>query len=422
MGLVKEMMIQMEEDRIRGYSVPDMGEKFLCTHHFSNPYLSGFIATNGVSGYCSYCGHEGTVIDLAVFVEYIGKRLAEYLEDINDAGLFLESMLYDDDDEEIPGLIRRCGYIAPADADFYESTEEAMVDFDLVPDSDSLYEDIASNLYLGDKIRRDPTSPLLSDELSFLWHQFSSLVRYRQRYTFFRSSLFQEDLRQSSNALSDILAELSGLVQLVERTLPMGSRLYRCRPAMPSDTIEGFNDVTAPPAKFAKANRLSPTGISMFYGSFDEDTPLAETLNYANTSQVIYRGAFKTKKDLSVIDLCRIPKIDFWMPSGWQEYSFLHDFHEEISKPIGKEDNPDIEYIPSQIFTEYLRHLCKASSGEPYDGIIYQSSLTKKENIVLFFDNKSSASILELCEPIKEVYSTPFPCEEKNNENPKDSL
>ena len=400
------MMIQMEEDRVRGYSVPERGEKFLCSDHFSDPYLRDYIKLHGTLGECSYCGSRGTVLDLADFVEYIGIRLAEYLEDIDNAGLFLASSFYDDGDEEIPGFIRRCGYIAPEDADFYESNLDAMDDFGLIPDSDSLYEDISSSLYLENKIRRDPTSLLLSDELSLLWSRFSNLVKYQQRYTFFKSSLFDEEsLLHSSSSLSDILTELSSLVRRVEDTIHTGVVLYRCRPATKTDTVTGFTDLTSPPARVAKANRLSPAGIPMFYGSFDKETPLAETRNYAKSLPLIYRGSFETTKDLRVVNLCNMPKLSFWMPSGWQEYSFLYQFHKEISKPIAEGDNPEIEYIPSQIFTEYLRYLCKSSIGEPYDGIVYQSALTKRRNIVLFFDNRTSADVLRLCRPIEEVSS-----------------
>lgn len=412
MGWAKEMLIQMDEDYSRGYSIPEKGEKFLCAHHFRNEYLKDFIRVHGSQGKCSYCEREEHVIDLADFVKYVGERLFEYLEDINDACLYLESSIFDDEEEEIPGIARRCGFAAPSDVDFYESNVEALEDFGLVPDSEELYKDLSSNLYLENKIRRDPTSLLLSDELSMRWEQFCDLVKSRQRYTFFRSSQFDyEAFQHSSNGLSDILTELGGLVRNVEDKLPLGTTLYRCRPAKETDKVASFADVTAPPVAASKANRLSPTGISMFYGSFDKDTPLIETRAYA-TTPLIYRAAFEITRDLRVINLCNMPAVDFWMPSGWQEYSFLSHFHQEISKPLTPKDNPDIEYIPSQIFTEYLRYLCLSSAGEPYDGIIYQSAQTKKPNIVLFYDNKTSADVLQLRDPIELAYS--------NSDSPSD--
>jgi len=394
MGWAKEMLIQMEEDRASGYSVPKRGEKLLCEEHFDNQYLNAYIKSHGHEGICSYCGNKGTVLDLTDFIEYIGGKLAIYLEDIDNAGLFLESSFYDDEDEEIPGYTRHCGYITPANVEYYDSNDEAIACFDLVPNSDALYDDISSCLHMENKIRRNPTSLMLSEELSYLWHQFSDLVKNRQRFTFFRSSLFDDEVyKHSDNGLSDILSELRSLVLKVEYIVPEGTILYRCRPVKESDKIEGFKDLTSPPAPNAKANRLSPTGISMFYGSFDKNTSIKEVSSYMKASMICC-GTFKTTKSLSVVNLCNLPQADFWMPSGWQEVSFMNHFHKEISKPIGDKDNPDIEYIPSQIFTEYLRFLCKNTTGNPYDGVIYQSAQTGKQNIVLFYDQKSSAKVL----------------------------
>ena len=78
------------------------------------------------------------------------------------------------------------------------------------------------------------------------------------------------------------------------------------------------------------------------------------------------------------------------MPQYYLEYKFLKKFHSEITQPITK--NPGIEYVPTQIFTEYIRFM----SNKHIDGIMYKSSLTGKKNIVLFYDNNTTADILEL--------------------------
>lgn len=401
MGFAKQLMIQEEEGRSRGYSLPECGEKFLCSCHFSNPYLREYIENNGDNGKCSYCGHEGMVIDLRDFVEFVGGRLSEYLQDLDSADLPLASGLLDDDDE-ILGLAHIGPYLVSDEADYFDNNGEALACFGLVPDSDKLYDDLSLCLHLEYKIRKNPNSPLMSEELAYLWSQFSDLVKRKQRYTFFHSSLFDEpSIEHSPNGLSDILSELGTLMHRVESFLPTGTLLYRGRPTKSKGEVNCFKDLTSPPAEFAKVNRLSSAGISMFYGSFEPDTPIEEIRHYSNDS-FIYLGHFETTKDLCVVNLCNLPKIDFWMPSGWQEYSFLSHFHDEISKPIS-EDKPDIEYIPSQIFTEYVRYLCRASTGKSYDGIIYRSSLTGRKNVVLFYDCDMSAEILRLVKDPDEL-------------------
>lgn len=399
MGYMKRLMEEYDASVARGYSIPEKGERFLCSDHYDNTYLRDFIVKKGREGICSYCGRKGVVLDLFEFVSYVGGRLADYLEDIDDAGLPSAKSYYDDEEEEIPGLVRRGSYIAPEEAEYYESNWEALEDFGLLSNSEILDGDISSHLFLEYKIRRNPTSYLLSEELSYLWERFCKLVKTSQRYTFFKSSLFDAiSIENSDNGVFDILSELGGLVHLVEDSLPSGSTLYRCRPAKEGEQIDGFKDLTSPPVSKARSNRLSPSGISMFYGSFDLETPIKETKNYTK-DPTIYLSAFRTTKQLSVVNLCKMPEADFWMPNGWQEYSFLNHFHKEISKPLGPDDVSEIEYVPSQIFTEYLRYLCKNTEGNHFDGIVYRSSLTDKENVVLFYDSKKSSSVLELLGP-----------------------
>ena len=390
------MMEEHEASVARGYSIPESGERFLCSCHYDNIYLKDFIINNGIDGTCTYCGRKGIVIDFAMFVGFVGGRLSEYLEDLDAAGLPSAKAFYDDDEEEIPGFARRGYYIAPADVEYYASNEEAMYDIGLISDSDELNDALSSHLFLEDKIRRDPTSLLLSEELSFLWKQFCDLVKKRQRYTFFKSPLFERTTTDySAHGLDDILSELGNLIHMVEEILPTGTVIYRCRPAKNEDVVRGFRDLTAPPVSKAKSNRMSPIGISMFYGSFEKETPIIETKHYSK-DPLAYLGIFRTTRQLLVINLFSAPEADFWMPSGWQEYGFLNSFHQEISKPIGPNDVDEIEYVPSQVFTEYLRYLCKNSRGEHYDGIIYRSAMTNKKNIVLFYDQESSSNVLEL--------------------------
>jgi RES domain len=52
---------------------------------------------------------------------------------------------------------------------------------------------------------------------------------------------------------------------------------------------------------------------------------------------------------------------------------FLHHFGDEISKPIS-DSVKAYEYVPTQVMTEYFRHLFHRESGEPLNGIAFRSS------------------------------------------------
>ena len=403
MGRWKEYQIEQDEQIARGYIAPERGKKYLCSSHYSDEFLKEYIDENGTDGVCSYCGKHAKVLDLSDFVEHVGGNLADWLEDVDNAGLFLENFLGsdDDDDDEIPGFKKVGGYIAPSDADYYESNEEVMEDFDLISNNNALNIDLSECLYMERKIRRDPTTMMLSDELSLMWSEFCRLVKGERRFTFFKSPMFENaHPSRSDNGLFDILTELGGVIRAAEGIIPAGTILFRCRPADEKEKVTEFKDITAPPVEFAKANRLSPVGISMFYGSYDKATPLREVLNYCDDKPLYYTGRFHTTQELSVVDLSSL-KCSFWMPKYWQETLFLIRFHREISKPLKKGDT-EVEYVPPQIFTEYLRYLCRNSQDKPYDGIVYRSSLTGEKNVALFYDNKTSEQILELEEITKK--------------------
>lgn len=398
MGQCKERQIEIEQAYSKGYIYPKHNHKAVCAKHFSNQYLAKYINKNGYAGICSYCGHHTTVLNMTDFMDYVGNRLVDYLGPMDNEDLYLANSFMDKDEEEIPGFVKRGPYIVPFDTEYYEDVYDLVNDYGLVTTDDSLNEDIASCFNVDYWIRRDPTALLMKDELLFSWQNFASLVKNKLRYTFFRHDEYYQDANNSPYKETDILAEVATMVKLLEENIPAGEKLYRGRPEDDKAPFSKFSELTSTPVCAAKSNRMSPHGISMFYGSFESNTPVKEIFNYLkDKSTHIYLGEFMTKRDLKVINLCNIPSPNFWMEDkdDWQRYAFLHSFHEEISKPIGSNDE-ELEYIPSQVFSEYLRFIQKSKDGSPYDGIVYRSSLTEKKNVVLFYDNKSSEKILEL--------------------------
>jgi hypothetical protein len=133
----------------------------------------------------------------------------------------------------------------------------------------------------------------------------------------------------------------------------------------------------------------------MFYGSLDPETALEETIDDSDTGvgRVASIGTFNVIKQLEVLDLTQdheVPSI-FDTNRSYLRSSliFLRNFEEEISKPIEKDGAEHIEYVPTQVFTEYMRHLYRDQSGNNLDGILYRSS--KHEGgvcCVLFIQNE----------------------------------
>jgi hypothetical protein len=67
----------------------------------------------------------------------------------------------------------------------------------------------------------------------------------------------------------------------------------------------------------------------------------------------------------------------------------LAKFVDDLSKPIEKDGRQHIGYVPTQIFTEYIRHFLQAPNGESIMGIVYPSAQNEGANsCVLFLENK----------------------------------
>ena len=68
---------------------------------------------------------------------------------------------------------------------------------------------------------------------------------------------------------------------------------------------------------------------------------------------------------------------------------FLHRLADDISRPIARDDRVHIEYVPTQVVTEFLR-TTKLPEGAKLDGIRYRSSRRDGGiSLVLFADRRN---------------------------------
>lgn len=396
MGQVKQQWI---EDESRGYCLPQ--EKYVCSNHFDDTYLQQYIQEHSSSGKCEYCGRKTHVIDLRDFMEYAAGKITAYYGNPGEESLYLASSFYDDGEEEIPGFKRVGSFVSPSYADNFDSTAELLYNLDLITDNDQLNKDIEDCFILDEWIQHHPYMMTEGQELSLMWKMFKRMVKHEQRFTFFKKPEFMGEKLSEDNSLMDILTELGVIISEHNlcKELDIARELYRCRFIDVGERVDTFDKITSPPDSKAKQSRMSPAGVSMFYGAFDSNTAVIESSPDGITisgSHVV--GKFKTKTKLKVLDLTDLPQLSFWMPSNWQVIEFLYSFRNEITKPIMRDDRIHMEYVPSQVFTEYLRYIYRNTKKEKIDGLIYGSSLKKatSSNIVLFYNQRTSADILEL--------------------------
>lgn len=392
MGWVKNKMMEMQDNG--DWPSHDLADKYVCTCHFEDKYLNEIIQSHGKQGTCSYCGKQSVGCDMKTLCEQIVWKIGLYYQPLDNAGLYLADDFYDDEQEVIPGFKRIGEYVAPNNLTYFDSVDELMDGLYLITDDDDLNDDIKSCFTTEQWISSDIYDEDRRIKYANQWDRFVDMVTHHGRFTFLATPEFKNIIQENKGKSDDILSVLSDLIieQGLVKTLSKGMKLYRARKVDDAKVEYVFEDITSPPDDCAFPNRMSPAGISMFYASFEKETASNECIGGESKGLIV--GTFETAKDLKVIDLTTIPEQSFWV-KNWQENQFLHHFNENITKRVDPKDTNHLQYIPTQVFTEFLRYMFRDDKGQQVDGLIYGSSKTKEKNIVLFCNQKESEKFID---------------------------
>jgi hypothetical protein len=377
MGIAKSKMI---EDWDRGF---DSGsDKTVCTNCFEDEGLKKFIEKNHNYSTCSYCESdddtEVIACDFDTTLEHIVSSISQYWSDPASAGIPYESA--------------EGGWQMPT---MY--THELLWHIDFNVNHGELFDDICSTIHNHEWCTRDPYSLAEHEVLMTGWDNFCRFVKTKSRYFFLNAVNTELNPNQHDEinpvVILDVLADAINQFQWIT-TITSAEEILRVRITNPAEEYQTATELGSPPIKYARLpNRMSPAGISMFYGAFDLETSIAETYQPSATEKKAICGVFKPVRPLTMIDLSR----PFEVPTIFDEegkktrtkLQFLEDFIEDFTKPIDREDRAHIDYVPTQIVTEYFRHVFKTADGIPCDGVIYPSSKSPgKRALVIFADSE----------------------------------
>ena len=376
MGIAKRMQ---EEAMERGFSV-DEGI-VVCPDCFDEAALQDFIRSCGGTTPCTYCGKvgEGTCMLEKLMVHAMSCIRTEWGQPA---------------DEGLPYETREGGWQG-AVIDSWELLESV----GLYALNDDLQQEINSAFQDNEWCERDPFSLRKDQKLYYGWRAFSKFVMHEARYLFLRTTPksydeFQHDEMHPVEILDALarMVEEIGLIDVVETT----SELYRVHIVDPKESLTSAKRLGSPPSDLAKfPNRMSPAGISMFYGAFDIKTSVLETYNSSKDSgKIAAYGVFSPVRRLRVLDLSKslpVPSIfDSEKHHVRPLIRFLVDFLKDFSKQVPKDEYAHVEYVPTQVVTEYFRYVFRTVNREQLDGIVYPSSkLGAQSAVVLFADNNA---------------------------------
>lgn len=229
----------------------------------------------------------------------------------------------------------------------------------------------------------------------FSWEHFCKVVMHERRHFFLADE--GDPLESDTLSPSEVL---NTIVEYAERmdlfaSLPAGTQLLRARRESAEGIYKTPGELGPPPAdKANQPNRMSPAGISMFYGCDEEETALRET---ATSSGHIAIGKFETLRETTILDLTALPPVPGLfaeVPDGAEvpprrDLRFLHHIADEVSRPIERGDRVHVEYVPTQVVTEFIRTQA-TSDGSRISGIKYASSVhLGHASYVLFADQSN---------------------------------
>lgn len=368
MGLAKTEWMESQE---RGWDAPD---KYVCAECLEDEYLKSVVSDQASEMQCDYCGRDSqTAIaaPLSAILEPISAALLKYFAEPGAACLPRDSGEWVGEED-------------------ITDTQDALLSLPLNCDEE-LFEDIAGafhNTAWYPCAKGHWLNLHRHIELRYSWQHFVSEIKHQSRF-FFSNQKNQKfdnhDDDQSSISLLEEIARMLESLGLI-RSLPKGTALYRVRKTKPGTTYTTFEELGPPPPELATAGRMNPAGISYFYLALDERTALAEVLEKPPVSAAL--AYFETKQNLNILDLAELPPIPSVFDEGKADFRehllFLFDFIDAITEPITRNGQEHIDYVPSQVVSEYLAQVFCTRTGK-LDAVVYPSAMMPSgRNIVIF--------------------------------------
>lgn len=364
MGRAKAEMMEAED---RGWWPLDT---HVCADCVEDEYLKSLIEDNCVADTCDYCGRESDepiAAPTEVIQEAIVSAVYYYFNDPTNAGVPWDEGASAIDPTDTADVLMSVGL--ECHDDLFEAIEGAFTNWGWVPAAGGHW-----------------SSSHPHEELSTSWAIFVHAVKHETRY-FFTSLKSEEPGEYPPVWMLNKIEELMEKLSLVSR-LPVGMQLYRVRERRNNDSWEtNFREMGPPPREKVGAGRMNPAGIPYFYLAQELETAFAEVLS-GPPCKATY-AEFKVGQELTVIDLCQIPPLPSIFDGEHRDVRegllFIDHFVETISKPVKKDGNEHVDYVPSQVVSEFFAKVFRSVLGGEIHGMVYPSAVQPGgRNVVLF--------------------------------------
>lgn len=347
---------------------------YVCEEHFDDKYIANWINENAEKCVCDLCGSKAATP--------IAADTDEVVELIR-GGLESE---WEDETHEIP----------------WGMGVETLTTYELITDLGISSDDEMINILIGSLpeygwVQREFFLLKPAERLESGWEQFKDLAKHRSRYFF---SLQEKDHEDPDDvAPLQLLHELGDAVIAADliTTWPVGTQVWRAHVHEPDEQVVHAWELAALPehkADFAPANRMSPAGIAMFYGALEPNVAAVEAIGAEPEpeAKAVTEGQFQAARELRILDLAQEIEIPSMFDSDRRHFrgplAFLRKFVEDLGQSIVRDRLEHVEYVPTQIVSEFFRSVYLFGDDTKLDGIAYRSTKTPDStNVVLFVSN-----------------------------------
>lgn len=352
-GHVKRWMEEQDESGFRS----DRYFDDVCEGCIGDSALAVFVSRNGPIARCDFCKSTGVNgISVGNLFHYMaGCLVAEWDDPINEVG-------WDKGFDEFVRILDSDDLLG-------------MID-DPLKNEDLSWEFVSA--FQHQWCQRSPYRLEHSEMLLHSWARFAEVTKTRKRFLLPRGQSVEGSHDELLGPM-EVLDAVAGAIgqaewRMVGCTADAAIVRARCHPIEEHHQTAG--SLGSPPSTAAGHNRMSGAGIAMFYGADTEATATAEIRR--GDDQAVTVATWRPARELVYLDLLAarpIPSLfDMTARADRTWLRFLAAFADDLARPIEPDDAP-IEYIPTQIVTEFVRDHLSTSDGRSFDAIRYRSAV-----------------------------------------------
>jgi RES domain-containing protein/HEPN superfamily RES-like protein len=324
--------------------------------------LHQWIRDNGHAATCAFCGKRRLACPFPKLAIKIDEAIREFYRPAEETAHVVEESdnpKYWADGTPANEIIQEIAGVEPDLAAALDSYLSQMEQRDVRDGGDAYYGDTP--------LEHIDAYP---DQFMEVWRCFEERLKHEVRF-------FDEEGKRLLDELFGGLPSMAGGKTIVTIE-PAGefSTIYRAR-IVEGSKIELFlkepaQQIGPPPPLLARAGRMNPVGIPIFYGAFSEKVAVAEVRPPVGASVAV--GEFRLLRPVRLLDLPALSSVyhneSIFSPDydRLRNYvAFLGRVDRLLARPVLPSDEA-LEYLPTQAVAAYI------TSVMGLDGVIYRST------------------------------------------------